>query len=149
MIRTYYEQLHQQAQYELLELNVLELKVGVSRAVSALRPCMETSDVEEIVRIGLNPGHDHNVQLIKTMNRNRKARLTKVFKELTRNKTFGINVARKLFPPSKLSKVRSGTLSGKPKQPLSVIKKETGVVLPTITVDRVPTGIPKPRPWLN
>lgn len=109
---------------------------------------METSDVDEIVRIGLNPGHDHNLELIKTMNRNRKPRLTKVFKELTRNKTFGINVARKLFPPSKLSKVRSGTVSGKPKQLLGV-KKETGEKLPTITVDRVPTGIPKPRPWLN
>lgn len=59
---------------------------------------LDTSEVENIIGIGLNPGHDINLNTLKNLNRKKRYKFSKVLKDFTRNRNFGINVARNLFP---------------------------------------------------
>lgn len=65
---------------------------------------LDTTDVENIISIGLNPGHDINLNTLKNLNRRKRYKFSKVLKDLTRNRNFGINVAKNLFPTRKLKK---------------------------------------------
>lgn len=65
---------------------------------------LDTTDVENIISIGLNPGHDMNLNTLKNLNRRKRYKFSKVLKDLTRNRNFGINVAKNLFPTRKLKK---------------------------------------------
>lgn len=76
-------------------------QVGVSRALSALRPGLDMTEVDKIVQVGLNPGHDYNLDVMKDMNIKRRYKFSKVLKDLTRNRNFGINIAKNLFPNKK------------------------------------------------
>lgn len=93
-------------------------KVGVSRALSALRPMVDTTEIENIINIGLNPGHDVNLNTLKNLNRRKRYKFSKILKDLTRNRNFGINVAKNLFPPTKLKRDKK-------------IDKETSNTVPT------------------
>lgn len=79
----------------------------MSRALSALRPCLDTTDVENIIHIGLNPGHDTNLNTLKTLNRKKRYKFSKILKDITKNRNFGINVARNLFPSNKIKKKKT------------------------------------------
>lgn len=85
----------------------------MSRALSALRPVLDTTEVENIIDIGLNPGHDINLTALKDLHRKKQYKLSKVLKDLTRNRNFGINVAKNLFPSNK---VKRNKRSGKDEQ---------------------------------
>ncbi|KAF5290991.1 hypothetical protein FQA39_LY14522 [Lamprigera yunnana] len=86
---------------DLTEHFVKHDKVGVSRAVSAFRPCLDTSEVENIISVGVNPGHDTNVGVIQSLSHKKKYKLSRILRDVTRNRNFGINVARKIFPKKK------------------------------------------------
>lgn len=76
----------------------------MSRAISAFKPCLDISDMEQYSSIGLNPGHDAKINTIQDMNRKQKYKLSKILKDITKNRNFGINVARRLFPTKKSNK---------------------------------------------
>lgn len=76
------------------------LQVGLTRAVSALRPALNTAEskIENITNIGVNPGHDSHLEDIHHMTRKRKSYFVKALKDLTRNRNLGVNVAKNIFP---------------------------------------------------
>nr|XP_023030427.1 putative ammonium transporter 3 isoform X1 [Leptinotarsa decemlineata]XP_023030428.1 putative ammonium transporter 3 isoform X1 [Leptinotarsa decemlineata] len=75
--------------------------VGVSRALSAFRPVLDTTDVEQLNNVGLNPGHDKHLEMVKTMAKKKRYTLSKILRQVTKNKNLGINVAKNLFPKNK------------------------------------------------
>lgn len=80
----------------------------MSGALSALRPVIDTSEIENLDEVGKNPGHAKNLVIFKNMARKKRYKLSKILKDLTRNRNMGINVATKLFPKGK-NKRQSGT----------------------------------------
>lgn len=82
-------------------------KVGVSRAISALRPCIDTNTVEDIINVGLNPAHNFNLNMMKELQRRKKYRFSKVLMDMTKNRNFGINKHWNLFPHKGKKKVNS------------------------------------------
>uniref|UniRef100_A0A6P7FBL8 Ammonium transporter n=2 Tax=Diabrotica virgifera virgifera TaxID=50390 RepID=A0A6P7FBL8_DIAVI len=91
--------------------------VGVSRAVSAFRPVFDTNDIDQLNTVGMNPEHHKHVDAVKNMARKKRYRLSKILRDITKNRNMGINVARKLFPkkshgtkqPMTASVVHNGT----------------------------------------
>ncbi|XP_019873312.2 putative ammonium transporter 2 [Aethina tumida] len=88
---------------DLTEHLVKHGNVGVSRALSALRPVLDTSTVEKLQNVGQNPEHSRYLTLVKSMT-NRKYKLSKILKHITRNKNMGVNLARNLFPKDRKKK---------------------------------------------
>ncbi|XP_072380960.1 putative ammonium transporter 2 [Diabrotica undecimpunctata] len=72
--------------------------VGVSRAVSAFRPVLDTNDIDQLNTVGMNPEHHKHVDAVKTMARKKRYRLSKILRDITKDRNMGINVAKKLFP---------------------------------------------------
>ncbi|XP_017786969.1 PREDICTED: putative ammonium transporter 2 [Nicrophorus vespilloides] len=118
---------------DLTEHHIKHGQVGVSRALSALRPVLDTSSVENIIAVGLNPGHDINLKSLKNMTNKKKYKLSKMLRDITKNRNFGINVARQLFPNKKIEKKRSLTV------------KRNNLITP-ISSD---AKFPPPIPWLD
>lgn len=75
----------------------------MSRALSALRPVLDTSTVEKLQNVGQNPEHSRYLTLVKSMT-NRKYKLSKILKHITRNKNMGVNLAKNLFPKDRKKK---------------------------------------------
>lgn len=69
-----------------------------------LRPHVETTDLEKIGTIGTNPAHNHQIEAISVMSRKRNLRFSRILKFVTRNRNFGINMPRNLFPHQKIKK---------------------------------------------
>lgn len=85
-------------------------QVGVSRAVSVLRPILNAEYIENLDNVGVNPGHLKNLDIVNQMAHKRKCSFIRALKGITRNKNLGINISRKLLP-RKLKgskKLRSG-----------------------------------------
>uniref|UniRef100_A0A1Y1KJH7 Uncharacterized protein n=1 Tax=Photinus pyralis TaxID=7054 RepID=A0A1Y1KJH7_PHOPY len=113
------------------------LKVGVSRAVSAFKPCIDTTDIDHVPSVGLNPGHDAKVEIIQGMSRKRRPKLSRILRNVTNRENFGINVARKLFPPKKLQrKISIRERSGK-----GSITSQTGPRITTIEMNHSKAGV--------
>ncbi|GLV36296.1 Ammonium transporter [Carabus blaptoides fortunei] len=76
--------------------------VGISRALSALRPHIDMGDMEKIAPIGQNPEHNNQIETIKMVAaRKKNIRFSRVLKSLTKDRNFGINLPKKLFPRRK------------------------------------------------
>lgn len=73
-------------------------QVGVSRAVSVLRPILNSEYIENLDNVGTNPGHLSNLDIVKQMARKRKCSFIRAFKRITRNRNLGINIGHKLMP---------------------------------------------------
>lgn len=73
--------------------------MGVSRAVSALRPILTSDEYRgSWENVGLNPAHLKKLGVLRQMARKRKCSFLKALKRITRNKNMGINFADKLMP---------------------------------------------------
>lgn len=73
--------------------------MGISRAMSALRPHLDVSELEKIHPIGMNPAHESKVETMKIlMARKKHLRLSKILKSITKERHFGINLAKNLIP---------------------------------------------------
>lgn len=57
--------------------------------------------MEHLDDIGRNPGHAKNLAIVKNMVRKKRYNLSKIMKDITKNRNMGINVARKLFPKNR------------------------------------------------
>ncbi|KAK4884898.1 hypothetical protein RN001_001169 [Aquatica leii] len=113
---------------DLTEHFVKHGQVGVSRAVSAFRPCLDTTEIDKVPSVGLNPAHEAKVNYIQKMNLRKKYKLSRILKDITKNRSFGINVAKKLFP----SKKSERHLSAKQQTARNSISSYLG---PTVRVD--------------
>ncbi|KAG5897809.1 hypothetical protein JTB14_011809 [Gonioctena quinquepunctata] len=87
---------------DLTEHLVKHGHVGVSRALSAFRPVLDTSDVEHLKDVGMNPGHDKHLDMVESMAKKRRYKLSKILRDVTKNRNFGINIAKNLFPKNKV-----------------------------------------------
>lgn len=69
--------------------------------MSALRPALRTAEavVDQMEVIGVNPGHDKHIQKVKEMVQRRKHSFAKVLKDIMKNRNFGANHPRNIFPP--------------------------------------------------
>uniref|UniRef100_A0A1Y1KLR8 Ammonium transporter n=1 Tax=Photinus pyralis TaxID=7054 RepID=A0A1Y1KLR8_PHOPY len=122
---------------DLTEHFVKHGQVGVSRAVSAFKPCIDTTDIDHVPSVGLNPGHDAKVEIIQGMSRKRRPKLSRILRNVTNRENFGINVARKLFPPKKLQrKISIRERSGK-----GSITSQTGPRITTIEMNHSKAGV--------
>ncbi|CAG9861389.1 unnamed protein product [Phyllotreta striolata] len=72
--------------------------VGVSRAVSAFRPVFDTNDIDELNTAGMNPEHHKHLDRVKNLASKKRYRLSKILRDITANRKFGINVAKRLIP---------------------------------------------------
>lgn len=72
--------------------------------MSVLRPHIDTSEMDKIDVIGLNPAHHKQLETMNMMARKRNMRFSKVLKFVTRDKNFGINLPKNLFPTKKNKK---------------------------------------------
>lgn len=70
----------------------------MSGALSALRPIIDTDDCEHLNDIGRNPMHDKSLDLLKKLSRRKRYRFSKMWRDVTKKRYLGINMARKLFP---------------------------------------------------
>ncbi|XP_033366334.1 putative ammonium transporter 3 [Bombus vosnesenskii] len=87
---------------DLVEHRIRHPQVGISRAMSALRPASQKHELNSVHPVGINPGHDSYIQKY-----NRKNRL-KYGKQLL--------LGRKLSKSPKLSTITDTTLTNKNKQ---------------------------------
>lgn len=76
-------------------------QVGVSRALSAFRTLMDTSNVEQLNEIGCNPGHIKNLDTVSILAKEKSYKLSKILRKITRNKNLGINRGKNLCPKSR------------------------------------------------
>ncbi|KAL3286600.1 hypothetical protein HHI36_001100 [Cryptolaemus montrouzieri] len=83
---------------DLTEHFVRHGNVGVSRALSALRSVYDTSEIEKLKGIGYNPGHDLNVDVVKNLAQKKKYRLSKILRDITKNRKMGWNTPKTLMP---------------------------------------------------
>lgn len=115
--------------------------------MSALRDMIDTSDVENIVGVGLNPGHDVNLVKLKNLSNRRRYKFSRMLQNITKNRNFGINTARKLFP--KKNELRASSALSTKK--LSVTSLSKGKVTPLpMPVPSITTKVPPPPlPWLD
>lgn len=72
--------------------------MGLSRAVSILRPILTSEYRDSLENVGVNPGHLKNLDVVSQMARKREYSFIKALRGITRNKNFGINFSYKLFP---------------------------------------------------
>ncbi|KAJ8957985.1 hypothetical protein NQ318_001986 [Aromia moschata] len=86
---------------DLTEHLVKHGHVGVSRALSAFRPVLDTTSVEQLKDVGLNPGHDKHLDMVKTLAKKRRYKLSKILRDITRNNNLGINLAKNLVRKAK------------------------------------------------
>ncbi|CAH1111858.1 unnamed protein product [Psylliodes chrysocephalus] len=90
------------AHYSLKDSNRVylpeDMNVGVSRAVSAFRTVLDTKQIDGLNTVGVNPEHHKHVDAVKTLARMKRYRLSRILKDITKNRNFGINVAKKLIP---------------------------------------------------
>lgn len=70
----------------------------MSRAVSAFRTVLDTKQIDGLNTVGVNPEHHKHVDAVKTLARMKRYRLSRILKDITKNRNFGINVAKKLIP---------------------------------------------------
>ncbi|KAJ8928851.1 hypothetical protein NQ314_018527 [Rhamnusium bicolor] len=81
--------------------------VGVTRALSAFRPVLDTSNVDCLKDVGLNPGHDKHLDMVKILARKKKYKLSKILRDITKNNNLGISMVRNLIPKKKTSGLSS------------------------------------------
>lgn len=73
-------------------------QVGVTRAVSVLRPILNSEYTENIENVGVNPGHENNLNIVNEMAPKRKYSFIKALRAITRKRNLGINLSNKLLP---------------------------------------------------
>ncbi|XP_022902859.1 putative ammonium transporter 2 [Onthophagus taurus] len=130
---------------DLTEHHVKHPQVGVSRALSALRPCLDMNNVEDLINVGLNPGHDVNLNIMKSLSRKRRYKLSKIFTDITGKRNFGINSRWNLIPNGK--KIRDKIL----KRTNNKKKAEKAFIQPNLSPLSVTNlkNIDNPLPWIN
>lgn len=75
--------------------------MGVSRALSAFRALIDTTNVEYLNDVGCNPGHNKHLDMVSVLGKKRRYKLSRVLRRITRNKNLGINRVKNLFPKKK------------------------------------------------
>ncbi|RZC33607.1 ammonium transporter 3 [Asbolus verrucosus] len=89
---------------DLTEHSVKHGNVGVSRAISVLGPVLDPKDIENLDNVGMNPMHERNLNLVKNLSRKKRYKLSRILRDVTKNRNLGINLARNLFPKKKSKK---------------------------------------------
>lgn len=72
--------------------------------MSALRSVYDTSEIEKLEGVGYNPGHDMSLERVKKLASNKKYRLSKILKDLTKNRKLGCNSPKSLIPKRRFKK---------------------------------------------
>lgn len=106
--------------------------------MSVLRPHLDTTDIEKIIPIGLNPAHDTQIETINTISRKTNLRFSKVLKYITRDRNFGINLPKKLFPNKKVKR-KSGLINNNTKDNAQIpevkkVKVGPSEIIPTTDI---------------
>ncbi|KAK9743873.1 Ammonium Transporter Family [Popillia japonica] len=70
---------------DLTEHRVKHGQVGISRAVSAFRTCIDINGLEDLINVGLNPAHTFNINMMKNIQKRRKYKFSKILMDMTRN----------------------------------------------------------------
>ncbi|XP_076253943.1 putative ammonium transporter 2 isoform X1 [Rhynchophorus ferrugineus] len=78
---------------ELLGADITEHLVGVSRALSAFRTVIDTKQADTLNMVGMNPGHDKHLFIVKNLATNRKYRRSKIFR-IIRNQNLGSKLVK-------------------------------------------------------
>lgn len=73
----------------------------MSRAISAFKPVLDTRKVQGLDNIGMNPMHEKKLNLVKFLSRKKRYSLSRILRDLTKNRNLGINVPKNLFPKKK------------------------------------------------
>ncbi|KAK0175709.1 hypothetical protein PV327_009438 [Microctonus hyperodae] len=68
---------------DLVEHRIKHTKIGVSRALSALRPFTGHADLQQVIGVGINPGHES--YLIKYTRSKRLKNMMKIMSKKNRN----------------------------------------------------------------
>lgn len=83
------------------------------------------------------------------MNRKQKHKLSRVLRDLTKNRNFGINMARKLFPTKKVPKPKSSTKNKSSNPSVGNATAQPRSKIPTISVTSSNLPTPPPMAWLD
>ncbi|CAH1164026.1 unnamed protein product [Phaedon cochleariae] len=86
---------------DLTEHMVKHGNVGVSRAVSAFRTVLDTTEIEKLKTVGLNPGHDKSLNMVDHLAKRKKYKLSRILRDITKNRNLGINISKNLIPRKK------------------------------------------------
>ncbi|KAJ8971029.1 hypothetical protein NQ317_013962 [Molorchus minor] len=86
---------------DLTEHLVKHGHLGISRALSAFRPVLGTSDIDHLNEVGSNPGHNKHLDTVKSFKK-RQYNIYKILKEITKDKNLGINFSKNLLPKKKI-----------------------------------------------
>lgn len=81
---------------------------------------MDTTSVEQLNDIGSNPGHDKHLDIVNSLSKKRSYKLSRVLRNITKNKNLGINRVRNLYPKRRNVSLKES----KPKRtPTEIISK--------------------------
>ncbi|KAF7283352.1 hypothetical protein GWI33_000863 [Rhynchophorus ferrugineus] len=78
---------------DITEHLVRHSRVGVSRALSAFRTVIDTKQADTLNMVGMNPGHDKHLFIVKNLATNRKYRRSKIFR-IIRNQNLGSKLVK-------------------------------------------------------
>lgn len=62
---------------------------------------IDTTSVDKLNNIGSNPGHDKHLDLVSILAKKRRYKLSRILRNITRNKNLGISRVKNLFPKNK------------------------------------------------
>ncbi|KAF2900319.1 hypothetical protein ILUMI_05865 [Ignelater luminosus] len=130
-----------------MEVHMELMGADLTEHLSAFRPCLDTSEVENMANVGSNPAHDSKIHIIQEMNRKQKHKLSRILKDITKNRNFGINVARKLFPAKKVPKPKSNTKIKSSRISVGNATAQSRKKIPTIAVTS--DNSPPPMAWVD
>ncbi|XP_060518503.1 putative ammonium transporter 2 isoform X2 [Cylas formicarius] len=106
---------------DLTEHLVKHPKVGVSRALSAFRPVYDTTEVENLENVGMNPGHDKHLNTVKFLATKKHYRMSKILKVITSDQNIGVKFLDGIFKKKRKSKT-VGKKAAKPRLSLNNLK---------------------------
>ncbi|XP_056643940.1 putative ammonium transporter 2 [Diorhabda sublineata] len=90
---------------DIIEHSIKHGNIGVSRAISAFRSILDTSEIDQLKTVGTNPEHHNHVNTVKNLIQKKRYRLSKVLTDITENRNMGINISKKLFSKKKIANV--------------------------------------------
>lgn len=100
---------------DITEHFVRHRQVGVSRALSAFRTVYDTSKSDSLHFVGMNPGHDKHLSLVKVLAAKKKYRLSRIVQVVTKNQNLGIKMVKGILPKLKLKKTNKQRVKISPK----------------------------------
>ncbi|XP_066155328.1 putative ammonium transporter 2 isoform X1 [Euwallacea fornicatus] len=97
---------------DITEHLVRHSQVGVSRALSAFRAVLDTTKAENLNTVGMNPGHDKHLNMVKTLAFRKNLRLSKILKIVSKNQNLGVKMSKNLITrwkrPKKMQEKQAG-----------------------------------------